>query len=59
MKETLYRYRYLLLGIILAVIVGQVTFAYSTATSHIDLSSGGIADWTQYGRNQEGPGTPR
>ena len=54
MRETLYRYRYLLLGIILAVIVGQITFEYSTAKSHIDLSSGGIADWPQYGRNQEG-----
>ena len=54
MRETLYRYRYLLLGIILAVIVGQITFEYSRVTSHIDLSSGGIADWPQYGRNQEG-----
>ena len=54
MRETLYRYRYLLLGIFLAAIVGQITFAYSRATSHIDLSSGGIADWPQYGRNQEG-----
>ena len=54
MRETLYRYRYLLLGIILAAIVGQITFEYSTAKSHIDLSSGGIADWPQYGRNQEG-----
>jgi glucose dehydrogenase len=54
MRETLYRYRYLLLGIILAAIVGQITFEYATAKSHIDLSSGGIADWPQYGRNQEG-----
>ena len=54
MRETLYRYRYLLLGILLAAIVGQITFEYSRATSHIDLSSGGIADWPQYGRNQEG-----
>jgi quinoprotein glucose dehydrogenase len=54
MRETLYRYRYLLLGILLAVIVGQITVEYSRAKSHIDLSSGGIADWPQYGRNQEG-----
>ena len=54
MRETLYRYRYLLLGIILAAIVGQITFEYSSAKSHIDLSSGGIADWPQYGRDQEG-----
>ena len=54
MRETLYRYRYLLLGILLAAIVGQITFEYFTAKSHIDLSSGGIADWPQYGRNQEG-----
>jgi hypothetical protein len=54
MRKTLYRYRYLVLGIFLAAIVGQITFGYSTATSHIDLSSGGIADWPQYGRNQEG-----
>jgi hypothetical protein len=32
MRETLYRYRYLLLGIILAAIVGQVTFEYSSTT---------------------------
>jgi quinoprotein glucose dehydrogenase len=54
MRRTLYRYRYLVLGIVLAAIVGQITFGYSTATSRIDLSSGGIADWPQYGRNQEG-----
>ena len=34
--------------------MGQIAFEYSTAKSHIDLSSGGIADWPQYGRNQEG-----
>ena len=54
MRETLYRYRYLLLGILLAATVGQITFEYFTAKSHIDLSSGGIADWPQYGRDQEG-----
>jgi quinoprotein glucose dehydrogenase len=54
MRETLYRYRFLVLGIVLAAIVGQITFGYSTATSRIDLSGGGVADWPQYGRNQEG-----
>jgi quinoprotein glucose dehydrogenase len=54
MKETLSRYRYLVLGIFVATIVGLIAFAYFTATSHIDLSSGGIAGWPQYGRNQEG-----
>jgi quinoprotein glucose dehydrogenase len=54
MRETLHRYRFLVLGIVLAAIVGQITFGYSTATSRIDLSGGGVADWPQYGRNQEG-----
>jgi quinoprotein glucose dehydrogenase len=54
MRRTLYRYRYLILGILLAVIVGQITFGYAAATSRIDLSGGGVADWPQYGRNQEG-----
>jgi quinoprotein glucose dehydrogenase len=42
------------LGIFLVVIVGLITFRYFAATSDIDLSSGGIADWPQYGRDQEG-----
>ena len=42
MRETLYRYRYLLLGIILAAIVGQITFEYSRAKSHIDLEAAPI-----------------
>jgi quinoprotein glucose dehydrogenase len=54
MRKTLYRYRYLVLGVVLAAIVGQVTFGYAAATSRIDLSRGGVADWPQYGRNQEG-----
>src|ERR687894_686911 len=54
MREILYRYRYLVLGIFLAAIVGLITLRYFTATSHVDLSGGGIADWPQYGRNQEG-----
>ncbi len=54
MRETLYRYRYLVLGIFLVVILVPITFRYFTATSDIDLSRGGIADWPQYGRDQEG-----
>ena len=49
---TVFRYRFLVLGVVLAAIVGQVAYGYSTATSHIDLSGGAIADWPQYGRNQ-------
>jgi len=48
------RYIYLLLGIIVAAIVGQIAFGYFTAMSWIDLSSGGLAGWPQYGRDQEG-----
>ena len=29
-------------------------YRYSTATSRIDVSGGGVADWPQYGRSQEG-----
>jgi quinoprotein glucose dehydrogenase len=54
MRKTLYRYRYLVLGIVLAAIVGQITFGYAAATSRIDLARGGVADWPQYGRDQEG-----
>jgi quinoprotein glucose dehydrogenase len=54
MRKIPYRYRYLVLGIFLAAVVGQIGLGYSNATRHIDLSSGGIADWPQYGRDQEG-----
>jgi quinoprotein glucose dehydrogenase len=54
MKEALYRYRYLVLGIVLAAIVGQITFGYAAATTRVDLAAGGIADWPQYGHDQEG-----
>jgi quinoprotein glucose dehydrogenase len=53
-RKTVFRYRFLVLGVVLAAIVGQVAYGYSTAMSRIDLSGGGIADWPQYGRNQEG-----
>jgi quinoprotein glucose dehydrogenase len=49
-----YRYRYLVLGVVLAAIVGQIAFGYSAALRQIDVSSGGVADWPQYGRDQEG-----
>ena len=54
MRETLYHYRYFVLGTFLVVIVGLIVLGYFAARSRIDLSSGGIADWPQYGRNQEG-----
>jgi glucose dehydrogenase len=54
LPRPLYRYRYLVLGVVLAAIVGQITFGYATATSQIDLSDGGVADWPQYGRDQAG-----
>ena len=54
MRRTLYRYRYLVLGVVLAAIVGQIAFGYSTASSQVDLSGGGVADWRQYGRDHEG-----
>jgi quinoprotein glucose dehydrogenase len=54
LRRTLYRYRYLVLVVVLAAIVGQITFGYASASSQVDLSGGGVADWPQYGRNQEG-----
>jgi quinoprotein glucose dehydrogenase len=54
MRRTLYRYRYLVLVVVLAAIVGQITFGYAAATSRIDVSGGGVADWPQYGRDREG-----
>jgi hypothetical protein len=54
LRKTLYRYRYLVFGVVLAAVAGQIAFGYSTASSRIDLSCGGVADWPQYGRGQEG-----
>ena len=45
MRRTLYRYRYLVLGIVLAAIVGQITFGYAAATRQVDVSGGGVGDW--------------
>jgi quinoprotein glucose dehydrogenase len=54
MWRNLYRYRYLILGVLLAALVAQTTFGYAAARSRIDLSGGEIADWPNYGRDQEG-----
>jgi quinoprotein glucose dehydrogenase len=54
MRRTLYRYRYLVLAISLAIVPGQITLRYVVATNRIDLSTGGVADWPQYGRDQQG-----
>src|SRR5262245_22922563 len=54
MRRQLYRYRYLLLGLIVVAILGLIAFGYFTAVSRIDLSGGGLADWPQYGRDQAG-----
>jgi hypothetical protein len=54
LRKTLYSYRYLVLGVVLAAVAGQIALGYSTASSRIDVSSGGVADWPQYGRDQEG-----
>jgi quinoprotein glucose dehydrogenase len=54
MRTTLYRYRYLVLGIVLAALVGQIAFGYAAATRQVDVAGGGIADWPRYGRDQEG-----
>jgi hypothetical protein len=54
LRKTLYRDRYLVFGVVLAAVAGQIAFGCSTASSRIDLSSGGVADWPQYGRGQEG-----
>jgi glucose dehydrogenase len=54
MRRTLSRYRYLVLSVVLAAIVGQITFGYASATRRVEVSGGGVADWPQYGRDQEG-----
>ena len=54
MRKYFFPYWYLLLGILVLVILGQITFGYLNAMSRIDLSSGGIADWPQYGHDPEG-----
>jgi len=54
MRRTLYRYRYLVLGAVLAAIVGQIAFGYASVSSQVDLSGDGVADWPEYGRDQEG-----
>ena len=54
MRKYLYRYRYLLPAIMVVALTGRIAIGYLTGTSRIDLSRGGLADWPQYGRDQEG-----
>jgi quinoprotein glucose dehydrogenase len=54
MRGRLYRYRYLLLGMSVLVMFGLIANGYFIRTSRIDIASGGIADWSYYGRDQEG-----
>jgi quinoprotein glucose dehydrogenase len=53
-RRRLYRYRYLLLGMSAVVMFALIGSGYITRTSSIDLSSGGLADWSYYGRDQQG-----
>ena len=54
MRGRLYRYRYLLIGMSVLVMFGLIVSGYFIRTSRIDIASGGIADWSYYGRDQEG-----
>jgi quinoprotein glucose dehydrogenase len=54
MRALLYRYRYLILGMSVLVMFGLIASGYFIRTSRIDIGSGGIADWSYYGRDQEG-----
>jgi quinoprotein glucose dehydrogenase len=54
MRRSLYRYRFLLLGLSVLVVFGLIASGYFTRTSRIDLSVGGVADWPYYGRDQQG-----
>jgi quinoprotein glucose dehydrogenase len=54
MRALLYRYRYLILGMIVLVMFGLIASGYFIRTSRIDIGSGGIADWSYYGHDQEG-----
>jgi glucose dehydrogenase len=54
MRGRLYRYRHLLIGMSVLVMFGLIVSGYFIRTSRIDIASGGIADWSYYGRDQEG-----
>ena len=54
MSRRIHRYWFLVLGIVLVAIAGQIAFGYFTATNRIDLSRGGVSEWPQYGHDQEG-----
>ena len=47
-------YRYLLIGSIVVAMFSLIASDYLNGTSRIDFSSGGLADWPHYGRDQEG-----
>jgi hypothetical protein len=53
-ERRLYRYRYLLLGMSVLVMFGLIGSGYFIRMNRIDIASGGIADWSYYGRDQEG-----
>jgi hypothetical protein len=38
LRKTLYSYRYLVLGVVLAAVAGQIALGYSTASSRIGVS---------------------
>ena len=57
MRRRLSRYWRVLIGLSVLVIFGLIASGYAIRTSRIDLSTGGVADWPYYGRDQEGPGT--
>ena len=54
MRRRLSRYWRVLIGLSVLVIFGLIASGYVIRTSRIDLSTGGVADWPYYGRDQEG-----
>ena len=54
MRRRLTRYWRVLIGLSVLVIFGLIASGYVIRTSRIDLSTGGVADWPYYGRDQEG-----
>ena len=54
MRRRLSRHGRVLIGLSVLVIFGLIASGYVIRTSRIDLSTGGVADWPYYGRDQEG-----
>ena len=54
MRRRLSRHWRVLIGLSVLVIFGLIASGYVIRTSRIDLSTGGVADWPYYGRDQEG-----